>query len=261
MPQQFELSTSRSNITNPSIFRPSTLHAGAFDPPVSLQQQPLNTNPTFSKILQTDNISLNTSQSQKRVLQNQNNNTNKAPKQIPKNQLQLKNFNSFDPSSPNTDIDVTNTAVNGFRIAGRNKNSNNPDLNKNKKQFKQKTYASSMGRDEFNILKAKSKQFYIYLGRIDTSESIESVKKFLITKLKNVRFNDNKEKDVSFSNLKELNSENKERTFSSFVFSVDYLDKDIIDMKSLWPLYSIVNKYKMPFAEWSAIAQKNKIYN
>ena len=34
------------------------------------------------------------------------------------------------------------------------------------------------------------------------------------------------------------------------------LDKDIIDNKSLWPLYSIVNKFKMSHAEWTKISEK-----
>ena len=51
MPQQFEFSTIRSNITNPSVFRPSTLHAGTSDPPVSLKPQLLNSIPTFFKLI------------------------------------------------------------------------------------------------------------------------------------------------------------------------------------------------------------------
>ncbi len=85
---------------------------------------------------------------------------------------------------------------------------------------------------------------------------IDSVKKYLDSKLKDVKFDDCSTRDVKYDNLKELNTDKENRTFKSFSFSVGYLDKDIIDNKSLWPLYSIVNKFKMSHAEWTKISEK-----
>ena len=50
--------------------------------------------------------------------------------------------------------------------------------------------------------------------------------------------------------------ENSERSFKSFKFSVDFLDKDIIDQKQLWPRNSVVSKFKLPYAEWLVIAKR-----
>ena len=64
-----------------------------------------------------------------------------------------------------------------------------------------------------------------------------------------------------FSNLKELNEHFVDRTFKSFSFSVSVLDKKIVNMKELFPLYSIVNQHKLSHAEWTAITQKFKNNN
>ena len=87
---------------------------------------------------------------------------------------------------------------------------------------------------------------------------METVKKFLDVKLKSVKFDDNNIRDVVYDNVKELNTENPGRSYKSFSFSVNYLDKDIIKLKSFWPMYSIVNKYKLSHAEWTNISEKFK---
>ena len=71
-------------------------------------------------------------------------------------------------------------------------------------------------------------------------------------------FEENITREVKYENLKELNAEKSDRSYRSFSFSVNYLDKDIINLKSLWPLYSIVNKYKLSLAEWTSITEKSK---
>ena len=76
--------------------------------------------------------------------------------------------------------------------------------------------------------------------------------------MKAVSFEENIIKEVKYDNLKELNMEKSDRSFKSFSFSVNYLDKDIIKLKSIWSLYSIVNKYKLSLAEWTSITDKSK---
>jgi hypothetical protein len=72
------------------------------------------------------------------------------------------------------------------------------------------------------------------------------------------RPNENETREVKFNNLKELNTDFEDRTFKSFSFSVSYLDKDVVKMKELFPLYSIVNQHRLSHAEWTTISQKYK---
>ena len=81
-------------------------------------------------------------------------------------------------------------------------------------------YTKSLCRDETNSLETISKQFYIFLGRFDREESIESVQRFLDSKLKSKKIG-NVGKQIKYSNLKELNTQNSELSFRSFVFSLD----------------------------------------
>ena len=118
-------------------------------------------------------------------------------------------------------------------------------------------YTKSMGRNESSSLATSSKQFYIYHGRIGAAESETTVKNFLDKQLSNVKIGD-QEKKISYSNFKELNTNLKDRTYRSFTFSVGYLDKNIVNNKDIWPLYSIVNKYKLPKVEWLTLSEKYK---
>ena len=61
---------------------------------------------------------------------------------------------------------------------------------------------------------------------------------------------------VKISNLAEINNDKPDRSFKSFKFSVDYLDKSIIDNKALWPRNSVVSKHKLPYDEWQEIAKR-----
>ena len=119
----------------------------------------------------------------------------------------------------------------GFKIVKKN----------NSIDTKDKTSTKSLGTDESNILATKSMQFYIYLGRIDKKESVDSVNSFLNHKLKAVEINGSI-KEIKFYNLRELNPDCEEMRYKSFVFSVGYLDIGIVENKALWPLYSVINK-------------------
>ena len=217
-----------------------------------------NSRPLFSQITAENNeqsiLATPNSQGTKRARVTQNHTEHLAPKVASKSQLKLKTFNSFDPNSQNKVITLVKD--DGFIVAG-NKNNKNKKSNM-KKQFSTQNYAQSIGRDQSNLLSGKPKQFYIYLGKLDESAKLETVKKYLDVKLKSVKFDDNNIRDVVYDNVKELNTENPGRSYKSFSFSVNYLDKDIIKLKSLWPMYSIVNKYKLSHAEWTTISEKFK---
>ena len=167
----------------------------------------------------------------------------------PKTSSKIKSFNSFDPNSGNTDIDLTKDN-DGFKLV-KNKNS------KRNNRLKSSNYGSTIGRDESSSFKAYPKKFYVYLGKLDTTVGVSKVEEFLNKKLKNIKFEDST-RDVVFSNLKELNTDNKERSYNSFSFSVSYLNKDIINMKSLWPMYSIVGRHKLSAADWKIFSDKFK---
>ena len=206
---------------------------------------------TFANIIEPQINSNSTTQSNKRArtqeapLPNKNNMDNQTTRKT------LKNLNSFEPEGQNTDTNWSDKG-NGYQVSGQTRNKQSkPKVNR------AEIYTKSLGRDETNSLGTISKQFYIYLGRIDREESIESVQRFLDSKLKSIKIGD-AEKQIKYNNLKELNTQNSERSFRSFVFSVGYLDRSIVDKKELWPLYAVVNKYKRPRSEWQQLYEKNK---
>ena len=204
-------------------------------------------------------------------------------------QRQVKSFNSFDPNSSSSVIPLDEndgyTTVTNRKNKNKNNNNNYNDNNNNKnnknsnnKKFAQNNYKNNnsnnnkrkpfrqeyskiIGRGISSELSAKPKQFYIYLGKLDISATTDTVKSFLEKQLKSVKFNENETREVKFSNLKELNEHFVDRTFKSFSFSVSVLDKKIVNMKELFPLYSIVNQHKLSHAEWTAITQKFKNNN
>ena len=228
----------------------------------------------------------------KRPLSNQNNNSNKFPKPTPNahsnrnnhQQRQIKNFNSFNPDSENSIIDLNDndgyTTVtskknrkNNYNINNNyNKNNinsnnyNNKNIsntfnnnnNNNKKKTFRPEYTKIIGRGVSSELSAQPKQFYIYLGRLDISTTKDKVQNDLEKVFQSVKFSDNDTRDVKFSNLKELNENFVDRSFKSFSFSVSFLDKEIVKMKELFPLHSIVNQHKLSYAAWTAITQKYK---
>ena len=223
-------------------------NTSSVNPSSSGHHTPIRGGPSFAQSILNNPTKVQasaSSQGTKRILQHQNQNPNKVAKPTPKTQKELKSFDSFNPDSRNKVIDLSKD--DGFKQVGKK-------FNKNSK--KKTEYAKVIGRDVSNLLVAKSKQFYIYLGQLDMQVEIDSVKKYLDSKLKDVKFDDCSTRDVKYDNLKELNTDKENRTFKSFSFSVGYIIKDIIDNKSLWPLYSIVNKFKMSHAEWTKISEK-----
>ena len=97
-------------------------------------------------------------------------------------------------------------------------------------------------------LVTKSKQFFIYLGRIAIETNNNQVAEYLKNTFPNVKIN----------NLTEINSEKENRSFKSFKFSVDYLDKSIIDNKNAWPRGSIVSKYRLSYSMTSNSSENRR---
>ena len=93
-----------------------------------------------------------------------------------------------------------------------------------------------------------SKQFYIYLGRLSLDVDADKEKSYLVSTFPKIKFD----------NLKESNASATDRTFKSFSFSVDYLNRNIIEDKELWACGSIIDKHKLPYEEWLIIAKKNE---
>jgi hypothetical protein len=226
-----------------------------------------------------------TTPSTKRPLANQNNNSNKVSRPTPNAysnrnkshpQSKIASFNSFNPNETSV-IQIDGNGNEGFKTVNnkRNKknnnsssnnkinnnnnyNNNNNNNNNNKRKPFRQDYSKIIGRGVSSELSAKPKQFYIYLGKLDLSATVDTVKSFLENQFKAVKFNENETREVKISNLKELNEHFDDRTFKSFSFSVSVLDKEIVKMKDLFPLYSIVNQHRLSHAEWTAITQKFK---
>ena len=190
----------------------------------------------------------------------------KRPRTSNNEQKTLKSFNSFDPHSHAIDIDLTKEN-DGFKtVYGRknfkkstnnhnnnnNNNRNNNNNNRNSNNYNNKNnqskvrFVNTLGTGSNSTISTASKQFFIYLGRLSLETSKEQVQNFLNNTFKNVKIN----------GLEELNSENEQRSFKSFKFSVDYLDKNILDNKELWPRNSVVTKFKLPLEQWQEIVKK-----
>jgi hypothetical protein len=242
------------------------------------------TNSLFSSKVLTN---IATPSATKRPLANQNNNSNKISKPTPNvysnrnkshPQGRIATFNSFNPNE-NSVIQIDENENEGFKTVanrrnnkknnnfsnnGSNNNNNNNDnkINNNKNNNKRKPfrqdYSKIIGRGVTGGLSAKPKQFYIYLGKLDMSATVDTVRNFLEGQFGSVKFGENETREVKISNLKELNENFLDRTFKSFSFSVSVLDKEIVKMKDLFPLYSIVNQHRLSHAEWTAITQKFK---
>ena len=182
------------------------------------------------------------STAQKRPLDTRNNNnTNSKNARINPHSNQSKqklhSFNSFVPNESLQVIDLTNKD-DGFKIAVKKKFYRN---NGNKDKV-----IDSIGRGNSDLLTTNSKQFYIYIGRLPLDVDADKVKSYLVSTFPKIKFD----------NLKELNSTATDRTFKSFSFSVDYLNRNIIEDKELWPCGSIINIHKLPYDEWLIIAKK-----
>ena len=168
--------------------------------------------------------------------------SSKRPRQETHPQKTLKAFDSFNPNLKAYNINFNKNQNDGFKLVTSKKQ------NKfNKKNYNQE-YLKSVGQSHLSTLAGVERQFYIYFGKISMTETLESVERCLKNILGNIKFN----------NLKELNSDKENRSFKSFVFSIGYLSKDIINDKSKWPIYTVVNHYRQPYQQRLAYLEKHK---
>ena len=235
-----EMKTSNKSLFNNPfpVLQPST--SSILTNPVSNSNSSLsniNANPSrplFSQIITTENPpstpTVTTNQGSKRQRITQYNKDNIAPKPTSKIKPQLKCFDSYKPDILNKEIVLTKDE--GYRLAGKKTKNNNTT----RKSTNSQNYAQIIGRDDSNILTGKPKKFVIYLGKLDENTTEDDVENFLNSKLKSIKFDDNNIRDVKYYDLKELKPENITKNYKSYPFSVNFLDKEIMNMKSIWLL-------------------------
>ena len=160
------------------------------------------------------------------------------------NQKMLFNFNSFDKNSKNTPItNYTNNSNNGgFIVAGQKEHL------KKQRNFQKKQYNRSVGMGSSDETIARKRKFFVYFGNIALTVEVDKVKEIIEKALCGIQYED----------FIELNGNSNDRKFKSFKFSIGYLDKEIINYKSKWPKYTIINKYKCSKTEWEKISTKFK---
>ena len=103
-----------------------------------------------------------------------------------------------------------------------------------------------MGSSDETI--ARKRKFFVYFGNIALTVEVDKVKEIIEKALCGIQYED----------FIELNGNSNDRKFKSFKFSIGYLDKEIINDKSKWPKYTIINKYKCSKTEWEKISTKFK---
>ena len=112
-------------------------------------------------------------------------------------------FDSFDPHSKSKELSQVKNE--GFTVVGRKKNNVNRNKdnnsNNNNNRNKNKNLVESTGTGTATGLVTKSKQFFIYLGRIAIETNNNQVAEYLKNTFPNVKIN----------NLTEINSEKENR--------------------------------------------------
>ena len=154
-------------------------------------------------------------------------------------QKSLLNFNSFNPAQKASPIIYNNNPNNnGYIVAGAKQ------AEKRQRNLQNKQYTQNVGRGLDSNLIARQRKFFVYFGNISISATKEDVEKELKRILNNIQYDD----------FVEINENDPNRKFTSFKFSIGYLDKEIINNKDIWPRYSIVNKFKLSLEEWKKIS-------
>ena len=162
-------------------------------------------------------------------------------------QPRLLSFNSFDPNSLNVPLSHHDLEE-GWKKVGKkkrliNNNNNNNNKNSNKqnsnanyynnncrqRKYKNNNWLKSVGTGNDEDFIVSQRQFKVYLGRANQSMKIENVEKLL------------QKMNVSYKDIKQINNPNS--SFNSFVFSIDYIKKDIVNQKDLWPSGLVINRY------------------
>lgn len=177
-----------------------------------------------------------------------NNNTQHAKKQ-----KTLFQFNSMNPSSENiplfsldddfsgswTKVVAKNTKSAKSEKAFNNMNNlkssqtkqvNQPKSTKTpiKPNNRNSKWLKSVGQSITSDFKVAPRPFQVYLGRIDNSMSEKDVVNLLNSL------------EIKFFDLKQIKTTHN--NFKSFNFSINFLDRDIIKRKDIWPRGLVVNR-------------------
>ena len=123
-------------------------------------------------------------------------------------------------------------ANNKTKINNRNDSTTQPSQKTSKTPSRtltrNKRWLNSVGQLQTTNFKVAPRPYQVYLGRIDNSMNEKDVTE-LLNKL-----------EIKFFNLKQINTVHN--NFKSFCFSIDYLDREIIKNKEIWPRGLVVNR-------------------
>jgi hypothetical protein len=142
-------------------------------------------------------------------------------------QTQLKSFDSYAPHEPNQDLDSNN-----WQVAGKKPNHrrSNPDK-----------YIKTLGTGTSSTLVTAPRLQKVFLGNLDNSIDIDSVKDFL----NSIKYNytdkegNPQSKSISFSNLSEIVKQHNR--WRGFNFEILYSDRGMVLDKSIWPAGCIID--------------------
>ena len=138
----------------------------------------------------------------------------------PLQKKQVRHFDSTNPNSASKTIDLTDdftVKLSKKQIQAKNKQSQND------------RYVKSVGTSNNDEnFKTRERTFSVYIGSIHNDMSAENVSAMISTRVK-------------FNNLVKLNTTHGK--FQSFKFNINYLDKDVISKKEIWPRGLIINRY------------------
>ena len=138
-----------------------------------------------------------------------------------RNQPKQRRLHVFDSTDPNAESRPFNpNSAQEFKTAGKRPN---------KGHHKSKVWLKSVGTKESGEFKVAERLCTIYIGRVSMDMDTPNISSLLTSM------------NISFSSLKQLETNHKK--FKSFTFDINYLDKDIIYKKELWPRGLIVNRY------------------
>ena len=157
---------------------------------------------------------------------NNNSNHNKNLRQNSSAQKSLLNFDSQAPNAPNTNIPKENP----WRLAG--------------KVNKAKHYLKAIGTNSNNALETVDRPFAVYIGRLSNNTNKDQVVDFLKTIFK--------------SNIGPINEvEHNHKWFKSYWVNVNYLERELIYNKDLWPSGCVVDRYRKPRTNPATIPSAN----
>jgi hypothetical protein len=147
-------------------------------------------------------------------------------------QSKLLSFNSSRPGEPNQPISNSND---GFKTKLSNNQKRTERSEAQKKNYERaahnRNYLKSVGTDRGTSFKTQIRNFTVYIGRIETTNSKEALQSMI-------------SKVIDHTDLTEKKTAHNK--FLAYTFNINYLDKDLIKDKSKWPYGLVINRYFRP---------------